>query len=122
VRRGRVLVVDDEEMVLSAVRRTLATEHDVVTTSESPVALAWIESGERFDLILCDVMMPVMSGIDLFAAIERVAPEQLDRLVFFTGGAFTDETRAFLDRVENPALEKPFEPQQLRALVNARVR
>jgi PAS domain S-box-containing protein len=121
-RRGRVLVVDDEEMVLNAVRRTLAAEHDVVTTSESPVALGWIEAGQRFDLILCDMMMPVMSGIDLYAAIERVAPEQLARLVFFTGGAFTDEARAFLDRVDNPALEKPFEPQQLRALVNARVR
>ncbi|HWB81588.1 MAG TPA: ATP-binding protein, partial [Nannocystaceae bacterium] len=122
VRRGRVLVIDDEEIVLAAVRRTLASEHDVVTTSESPAALARIESGERFDVILCDLMMPIMNGIDLFAAIQRLAPEQSQQVVFFTGGAFTDETRAFLERVENTALEKPFEPQQLRALVNSRVR
>ncbi len=122
VRRGRVLVVDDEEMVLSAVRRTLAPEHEVVMTTESPSALAWLEAGERFDVILCDLMMPVMSGIDLFAALERVAPRMAERVVFFTGGAFTEEARSFLERVANAALEKPFEPQELRALVNARVR
>jgi signal transduction histidine kinase/DNA-binding response OmpR family regulator len=122
LRRGRVLVIDDEEIVLNAVRRTLSSEHDVVTVSESPAALAWIEAGERFDVIICDLMMPVMTGIDLFAAIQRVAPELATRVVFFTGGAFTDEGRAFLERVDNISLDKPFEPQQLRALVNARVR
>ena len=108
--------------MITAIARTLTAEHDVFTTGESPVALAWIDAGDRFDVILCDLMMPVMNGIDLFAAIQERAPELASRVVFFSGGAFTDEARAFLDRVENAALEKPFEPQQLRALVNARVR
>src|SRR5262249_31119297 len=66
-RRGRVLVVDDEPLIGSGLRMALA-EHDVVTTTNPAEALAWIHDGRRFDVILCDLMMPVMSGMDLYEA------------------------------------------------------
>jgi CheY-like chemotaxis protein len=73
-------------------------------------------------LIICDVMMPRMTGMDIYAELSRALPEILDRIVFITGGAFTPSARAFLDTIPNQRLEKPFEAQNLRALVRGLVR
>jgi signal transduction histidine kinase len=121
-RRGRILVIDDEPFIGNAVRRTLDPEHDVVVEASAPAALARIAAGERFDAILCDMMMPVMTGMDVHAELRRTVPDQADRIVFFTGGAFTPEARAFLARVRNEKLEKPFEPKELRRLCAMLVR
>ncbi len=117
-RRGRVLVVDDEPMMLKVVQRALSSEHEVVVTLIAQEGLDMIAGGERFDVILCDLMMPRVTGMDFHAELLRTAPEQARRIVFLTGGAFTARTRAFLDEVDNPRLEKPFELTALRALVN----
>jgi CheY-like chemotaxis protein len=66
-------------------------------------------------------MMPVMTGMELHEQLRRTAPDQADRIVFLTGGAFTPRARAFLDEVPNPRLEKPFALQTLRALINERL-
>ncbi len=121
-RRGCVLVVDDEPMIAAAVRRTLSLDHDVTAATSAKEALSRLISGERFDVILCDLMMPQMTGMDLHAELVRTAPEQAARVIFVTGGAFTPRARAFLDRVPNQRLEKPFDGNQLRALINERVR
>jgi len=121
-RRGRVLVVDDEPMIATAIRRTLSLEHDVVLSSAAATALQRINDGERFDVILCDLMMPQMTGMELYDELVRTAPAQADRVVFLSGGAFTAAARAFLDDVPNPHLEKPFDTRQLLALVNDRTR
>jgi PAS domain S-box-containing protein len=121
-RRGRVLVIDDEPMVAMAVRRSLASDHDVVTLNVTEDALALLRSGQRFDVILCDVMMPNMTGVDFYRELERVAPEEVKKVVFLTGGAFAIQTREFLDRIPNMRVEKPFTPEGLRVLVNDRLR
>ncbi|MEO6709037.1 MAG: response regulator, partial [Planctomycetota bacterium] len=122
LRRGRVLLVDDDVMIGNAVRRTLAAEHEVVAVTQAQEALRRIAAGDRFDVILCDMMMPLMSGSEFFQQLTQLAPEQAERVVFLTGGAFTANARAFLDEVPNARMEKPFEVQNLRALVNDRVR
>ena len=71
-----------------------------------------IAKGDRYDVILCDLMMPVMTGMDLYAEVVRVAPKLVGRLVFMTGGAFTPRARAFLESVSNPCLEKPLDTSQ----------
>jgi CheY-like chemotaxis protein len=121
-RRGRVLVVDDEPMIATAIGRTLSFEHEVVVSSDAADALERILSGERFDVVLCDLMMPQMTGMDLHAALTENAPDQAERMVFLSGGAFTTAARAFLDEVPNERLEKPFDTRQLSALVNERIR
>jgi signal transduction histidine kinase len=121
-RRGRVLVIDDEPMIATAIRRTLSLEHDVVLSSAAATALQRINEGEEFDVILCDLMMPQMTGMELYDELVRSAPSQADRVVFLSGGAFTAAARAFLDDVPNPHLEKPFDTRQLLALVNDRTR
>jgi CheY-like chemotaxis protein len=122
VRRGRILVIDDEPWILSAVRRNLSREHDVTTTTSALDALKRIGCGESFDIILCDLVMPYVTGMDLYAELVRLHPEHAHRVIFLTGGAFTPRARAFLDEIPNFRLEKPFDQGELRALVNDRVR
>ncbi|XXF79025.1 PAS domain S-box protein [Myxococcaceae bacterium GXIMD 01537] len=117
--RARVLVVDDEPNVTQALQRALSTEHDVAVAHSGQAALKLVvDGGGRFDLILCDVMMPGMTGMDLYAELGRQAPELLGRMVFMTGGAFTPRAVAFLRDVPNPTLSKPLDLAQLRALVD----
>ena len=121
-RRGKVLVVDDEKMICTAVQRTLGATHDVVTTQSAEEALRRIRSGEQFDVILCDLMMPQMTGMDLHGALSGIGTAQAAAMIFLTGGAFTPRARAFLDGTANQRVEKPFDPAHLRALINDRIR
>ncbi len=115
-RRGRILVVDDEPIVGAAIRRTLDREHDVTVASSGREALELISKAE-FDLILSDVLMPEISGIDLYELLRESCLAATERVVFITGGAFTSTAREFLQSIPNPTLEKPFEPEALRELV-----
>jgi PAS domain S-box-containing protein len=115
--RRRVLVIDDEPLVGEAVARALSDDGDVQVETEAQQALAKIAAGERYDLVLCDLMMPVMTGMDLYAEVVRTAPMLAGRFVFMTGGAFTPRARAFLASVVNPCLEKPLDMGKLRSLV-----
>jgi signal transduction histidine kinase len=121
-RRGRVLVIDDDSMICAVIRRSLAPEHEVVVTLHATEALARIRRGDAFDVILCDLMMPQMTGMEFHAEIRSHDLEYADRIIFVTGGAFTRAARSFLDQVHNQRIEKPFDPQHLRALVNDRLK
>ncbi len=120
-RRGRVLIIDDEPLVVAALRRCLAPDHDVFTSIHAAEVLDRIEKGERFDVIVCDLMMPEMTGMDLHSRLSQSRPADAARMVFLTGGAFTSEAREFLDRVTNQRVEKPFDPPALRALIRDRL-
>lgn len=121
--RGRVLVVDDDALVSGAIRRTLARENDVDVVVSARQALERLcdPAPSRYDVVLCDLMMPEMTGMDLYDALVRTVPAVAERVVFITGGAFTPTARTFLERVENPRVEKPFDPEALRGLVRAEV-
>jgi PAS domain S-box-containing protein len=121
-RRGRILVVDDEELVLRSVRRILSQDHDVLAMVSAEEALAVCASGEKFDLILCDLMMPDMTGMDFHRELSLVSPEQADKMIFITGGAFTEKARAFLSETPKEHLEKPFYSANLRAIVQRYLR
>ncbi len=111
---ARVLVVDDEEAVLRAIARLLRPENEVVAVSDPREALRLLESGERFDVILCDLMMPHLSGMDLYSLVEARNPDTAERFVFITGGAIHEDVQAFLARVPNERHEKPFSQGTLR--------
>ncbi len=115
--RGRVLVVDDEAGIGRALERTLTEHHDVVAVTRAEDALAKVRAGERFDVILSDVMMPEVSGMEMHWRLQSAFPDQARRVVFLTGGAFTPAARDFLASVPNPCLEKPFDPKALLAVI-----
>jgi two-component system, cell cycle sensor histidine kinase and response regulator CckA len=106
--RGRILVIDDEKLVLRAIQRILR-DHEVVCTESAREALAFIERGERFDLILSDVLMPMMTGIEFYELLLEVNPDLARRVVFISGGAITAKVEDFLRSVPNLRIEKPFE-------------
>lgn len=112
--RAGILVVDDEPSIVVAVQRVLKRDHDVVAETSSQKALARIRNGERFDVIIADLMMPDLSGAELYAEIHKLDPKQAERIVFLTGGAFTPAGRDFLASVPNRWIGKPFEVEGLR--------
>ncbi len=115
--RRTILLVDDEPLLGRSTRLLLAPHHEVIAVTSGREALQRIASGGSFDLILCDLMMPVMTGIELYAELERVAPAVLPRIVFMTGGAFTEEAQAFLAAPGRRHLEKPFSLRAVRAMI-----
>jgi signal transduction histidine kinase/CheY-like chemotaxis protein len=114
--RGRLLVIDDDTAIRRSFSRFVRNRHDVVVAESATVALQQLRDGERFDVILCDIMMPEMNGREFFARVQELAPEQAERIVFMTGGAFTADTRDFLPTARR-LLEKPFEAAQLEAMI-----
>ena len=75
-----------------------------------------VTAGERYELILCDLMMPGMSGMEFHAAVLRLDPAQAARIVFLSGGACTEAAARFLEEVPNDRLAKPFDSGALERL------
>lgn len=118
--RGRLLLIDDDELVLSATARSLG-EHDLLAVGSALAALERLRAGESYDLILCDMKMPEMSGIQFFEMLLQEFPAQAKTVVFLTGGASGTREGAFLKSSGQPLLEKPFRPAELRAFVHERL-
>ncbi len=119
VRSGNILVVDDEPLVGRLVERALGRGHRVTAVTTGREGLDLLVSGKRFDLILCDLMMPEITGMDLYERVLAFSTEQAERMVFLTGGAFTRRASEFL--AQRPFLEKPFDLSALEALVRRRM-
>jgi len=113
---ARVLVVDDEPLVARAVARILSA-HQVQTVTQAREALARLRGGETFDVVICDLMMPDITGMDLHDTLLAERPEYADRFLLLTGGAFTDRARDFLARTRARVLEKPVDALALRSAV-----
>ena len=111
-----VLIVDDDPLVAKALGRMLRG-HEVALAIHGREALDLLMTGRHFDVILCDLMMPVMTGMELHAQLGEKLPHLLQSIVFITGGAFTPSGKTFLDGVPNESLEKPFDARDLRAVV-----
>jgi PAS domain S-box-containing protein len=118
--RPRLLVVDDEPLVGRAVQRLLRDSAEIEVESSGRAAVARLAAGERFDVLLCDVMMPELPGPELHAEIARIDPGAAEAMVFMTGGAYTPREQAFLASVPNRCLEKPLDLAALRALLRGR--
>jgi len=118
VRQLSILVVDDEPLIGEGIRRALRGHH-VEVARGGREAIERCENGD-FDLVLCDVMMPDLSGMEVYGKIRSTKPEFEAKFVFMTGGAFTPKARDFLDKVQAEHIEKPFSLRELRTLVNRR--
>jgi CheY-like chemotaxis protein len=114
---ARVLVVDDEPLVRNTLSRMLARDYRITVAQDAQDALAMISRGDRFDVILSDVSMTGMTGIELHDALQRTHSDQAQRMVFLSGGAFSGETLDFLRQMSHRHLEKPFALSQLRGLI-----
>jgi len=116
-----VLLVDDEASVRIAMRRFLARRGWSVCEAadgESARTLLDPVSGVGFDLVICDLQMPRLSGREFYAWLARVRPELAQRLVFSSGDVLSPEFSEFLTEAGRPLLPKPFELSELARLVD----
>jgi PAS domain S-box-containing protein len=118
----RILLIDDEAAVGRSIRTLLAPDNDVVPVTRAQEALDRLAGGECFDAIVCDLMMPEISGIEFYQQLARVAPDCTRRIIFMTGGAFTPQAREFLAKLGQPHIEKPFTEIDLRRAIERIVR
>ncbi len=112
-----VAVIDDEPLVGEIFERNLSGDHDVFTWRDPTRFLQALDQGADFDVIFCDLMMPNLTGREIYDLIECNHPHLLSRLIFITGGAFTPRARAFIRTVDPPLLEKPFDFHDVRELI-----
>ncbi|MFL5304736.1 MAG: ATP-binding protein [Polyangia bacterium] len=115
--RRRVLAVDDEALLLKAYRRMVGDAHELTTALGGHEALRLLERDAGFDVILCDLQMPEMSGMELHAAVRARMPALSERFVFVTGGAFSSDARRFLEESVAAVIQKPFRLEDLMALI-----
>jgi two-component system, cell cycle sensor histidine kinase and response regulator CckA len=115
-KRGKILIVDDEVSVARTLKALLENEHDLSLAESGSEALAAISAAPEggFDVIMCDLMMPGMSGMELYETVRRDYPGLEQRMVFMTGGVSMDRARQFLATCANLTFEKPFDFERLR--------
>ncbi|MDP9034278.1 MAG: response regulator [Myxococcota bacterium] len=118
-RKQRVLIVDDQLAIARTVARMLGRYVETVTVGSGSDALDMFQRGERFDLVLSDVMMPGMTGTQLFERAQALDPSIAAVFVFMTGGAIGEE-RERMVATGARHLSKPVGVEELRALLDLR--
>ena len=111
-----VLVIEDESALGRVLSRLLAP-HKVTAVTRASDALARIRAGEMYQLILCDLMMPEMTGMEFHHELMKTDRVLADKVIFMSGGAFTAAARTFLESIPNQRVEKPLDTARLRQLV-----
>jgi signal transduction histidine kinase/ActR/RegA family two-component response regulator len=118
--RRTILIIDDDAQIRRSLQRVLS-QHDVTAVSSVTAAEEMIKTA-TFDVILCDVMMPDRTGLDMHALLTSRRPDLLPRVIFMSGGAFTPALSTFLATVENLCLTKPFGREELERAITKVVR
>lgn len=116
-RRKRVLLVDDEQLLRSVIASLLAPRYELVMAESGAAAIQLLTADPRFDAVVCDLMMPDVSGMDVYEWIGREHAALLGRVVLMTGGAFTERGRILLEKSPVLRIDKPFEIDDLTAVI-----
>lgn len=119
--RWRVLVIDDEPAIGRLIRNLLA-HHDIHVVSSGESGLARLRDDDAFDVVVCDVMMPEVSGMDVYNRIAVERPGLERRFVFVTGGTFTERATSFLASIPSRRVDKPFAIAALESAMEETIR
>ena len=120
----RALLVDDEPVIRHALRRFFQRQGWNVDDAENggqALALLLTDGGPQYDVIISDLRMPDISGMDLYERLAVERPALLQRLILSTGDSVSPEASEFLRRSACPVLNKPVELAELRAMVGRMV-
>ena len=118
---SRLYVIDDEPSIRAAIRRFLTRRGwEVEEAEDGRVALQILLECDRnrYDVVMCDLRMPHLSGAELHRELLRKRPDLVQRLVFSTGDVASSEAAHFLAESERPVIEKPFELAKLEEMLN----
>ncbi len=110
--KGKVLIVDDEPSIRNILARILSNNrYQAQTVSSGKAALSMLQD-KGYDLLIADLKMSGVSGIDLYQALKKKHPEMVDKTVFITGDTMSEDTNDFLVSSGRPYLAKPFTPME----------
>ncbi len=104
---GRILIIDDEALVAKSLARIIK-DADSTAVNGGESALALLREDSDFDVLFCDLMMPGLSGPKFYEVLQAEFPQLAKRVIFITGGVFSDVTQTFLDESPVSCLYKPF--------------
>lgn len=121
-RRAVLAVIDDEPLVARALSRLLSQDHEVIVFESAREAIRWFEEGAHCDVVICDLMMPEITGMELEAWLRANRPSLAERTIFLTGGAFTPAAIEFVGRPERRCLDKPVDLARLEREIDAVLR
>ena len=114
---GRILVLDDEPSILSYLKNVLCSEgYDVETVDNGEEALEMIKNG-KYRLLLCDIKLPGLSGIELYNELNGIASSLQKRVIFITGDVIGSGTREFLKKTKAPHIAKPIDVNELKRAI-----
>jgi CheY-like chemotaxis protein/anti-sigma regulatory factor (Ser/Thr protein kinase) len=116
---GRALIIDDEAGICRTIERVLADSYRTVSVNSGREALELLARDSSFAVIICDLLMPHISGVEVYEYISTHHPRLDERLVFITGGTFTDLTNEFVASSARPILLKPFDLKEFREVVDS---
>jgi CheY-like chemotaxis protein len=119
--KPRILIVDDEPGMTQLLARILRNTHTVTQEGDPRHAVARFVAGERFDLVLCDLMMAPLGGFEVYEGMVKAAPEMAARFMLMTGGTTTYELERRMSTWRHGVLHKPFNVADVIALVNAKL-
>ncbi len=115
---AKVLVIDDEQLLGQTIQLGLEDSFVVDLETSGEAGLARLLTDNDISLVLCDLSLPDLNGIDIYHRVEQARPEILKRFVVMTGGAVSTAARDFLDAYQGPLLNKPFTLTQVESLVH----
>ncbi|MBX5483805.1 MAG: PAS domain S-box protein [Myxococcaceae bacterium] len=118
-RRLRLLLVDDERNLGLVLERALEQDVELQFVTDGRVGLQRIQGGERYDAVVCDLMMPSMTGMEFYEQLRRIDGALAERTGFITGGTFTPPAREFASKMTGRIIEKPFMAEDLHAFVRS---
>ena len=113
----RIFVIDSDPQTASVVESTFAREHEIVTTTSGFAAIERIAIGRAFDVILCDLEMPDLSGKEIYRRLLESAPQTASKMVFMVSDPKAH--KAFLDSLQNHYVQRPVAAATLRETIRA---
>lgn len=118
----RLIIIDDDQELLTVLKDIFSITYDCTIFYNAADALGAIKANNtHYDCIICDMMMPIMNGIEFYEQLRIIQPALLSRVIFLTGGSYTQETDLFLNNPEIFYCEKPIQVKTIRSLVSDRI-
>jgi signal transduction histidine kinase/CheY-like chemotaxis protein len=111
--RATIMVVDDDERVLRAYSRVLRNGYDVILASDGQEAIDLLSSGSRPDVLISDLLLPEVDGVELFQWLESQRPTLARATIFVSAATTVPHYAEFCQKLSNPILEKPVSKERL---------